>query len=99
MEVVEQVKTKVERTDFIRSTLQTAKHVIVRWKVCGLKQDDPTVRFGAAEVGLNRATFVTAIVAGEHTSVVWDGDVKNIGLRFDGWPGESFEIICSIWGN
>jgi len=99
MEVLEQSKTIVERSDFIRSSLQTAKHVVVRWTVKGLKVDDPVVRFSSNEVGMNRVTFVQALVPGEHTSVVWGGEAKDVTLRFDGYPGRDFEVVCSIWGN
>lgn len=92
-------KVSVERVDLTRSNMQTAKHMIVTWRVKGLKSDDPVVHFGAGELGLNRVTFLQAIVPGEHTSCVWGGEQKDVTVRLDGFPGTEFTLVCSVWGN
>lgn len=100
MSVVTQVSdVRVSRKEFVRSSLQTAKHCVVRFLVENLSEVDPTARFSASEIGMNRVTFLQAVVPGEHTSAVWGGEQKNVTIRFDGWPGKRFEVVCSVWGN
>lgn len=93
------VETSVKRGNVTRSNLQTSKHVLVPFTVKDLNEASPTFSFGAGEVGMNRCTFITAIVPGQHTSVVWDGNVKTPTMRLDGYPVGEFQILCSIWGN
>lgn len=90
---------RVERSFFESINSATGKHRIVRLKVSGLTSDDPEISLTAGDLGVARITFMNAVPIGEPFSVVWDGNPTKPVLRFDGWPGETFEVALDVWGH